>query len=182
MQKETTMANLTPLQQAVAYQALYGALGPVVKANGDGLRGEVDRELRDIYEATGAKTYKVQADGVTLGTYSVVESKATPETQAVVYDLADESALAAWIRDNIDMVADYVIADGEDFAAWVVGQTGELPDGVSAHTVTTPAKPASYKGGQIRVDKGFQAEVTRRMQEGLAAMVAPASALLAEGE
>ena len=46
---------------------------------------------------------------------------------------------------------------------------------------TIPAKPASYKGGTIRVDKGFQSEVQRRMAEGLAALVAPASALLGDG-
>ena len=67
----TELAELSRLQQAVAYQALYGALGPVVKAGGDGLRGDVDRELEAIYEQTGAKTYRVQVDGVPLGTYKI---------------------------------------------------------------------------------------------------------------
>lgn len=182
MQGETTMADLTPLQQAVAYQALYGALGPVVKAGGDGLRGQVDAELKEIYERTGAKTYKVQVDGVALGTYTVTESKAVPESEKVVYDLVDEGWFTYWAKENVDMLTEYALQQGEGFVRWVVENYGEVPDGVDARTVTIPAQPASYKGGQIRVDKGFQAEVTRRMQEGLAALVAPASALLAEGE
>ena len=175
------MADLTPLQQAVAYQALYGALGPVVKAGGDGLRGQVDAELKEIYERTGAKTYKVQVDGVALGTYTVTESKAVPETSRLAFDLEDEDALADWVRENVDVVIDYILTDVEDLAAWLAHHDGEVPDGVAVREVTIPAQPASYKGGQIRVDKSFQAEVTRRMQEGLAALVAPASALLAEG-
>jgi hypothetical protein len=175
------MAELSKLQQAMAYQALYKALGPVVEANGDGLRGEVDRELRDIYEKTGAKTYKVQADGVQLGTYSITESKAVPEHEEVAYDLVDDAALSEWVRANPDVVTDYIVAQGEPFAAWCVAELGEVPGGVEAHRVTVPARPASYKGGAIRVDKAFQAEVARRMDAGLAALVAPAEALLEDG-
>lgn len=171
------MADLSKLQQAMAYQALYGALGPVVKANGDGLRGEVDRELREIWELTGAKTYAVQVDGVRLGTYSVVESKAVPESEEVCYDLTDEDALAEWVRENPEAVTDYILQNGEGFADWSVRWSGELPDGITARTVTVPAKPASYKGGTIRVDREFQAQVARRMAEGLPALVKPAGEL-----
>lgn len=175
------MADLTPLQQAVAYQALYGALGPVVKAGGDGLRGQVDAELKEIYERTGAKTYKVQVDGVALGTYTVTESKAVPETSRLAFDLEDERMFLLWAEENGEILAEFALQQGEGFAKWMLDNYGEVPDGVAVREVTIPAQPASYKGGQIRVDKGFQAEVTRRMQEGLAALVAPASALLAEG-
>lgn len=176
------MADLTPLQQAVAYQALYGALGPVVKAGGDGLRGQVDAELKEIYERTGAKTYKVQADGVQLGTYTVTESKAVPEQWVDVLDLVDGDAFGEWVNteDGHHMLRLFAYERQEEFAQWCFEQ-GVMPDGVALREVKVPARPASYKGGQIRVDKGFQAEVTRRMQEGLAALVAPASALLAEG-
>lgn len=176
------MADLTPLQQAVAYQALYGALGPVVKAGGDGLRGQVDAELKEIYERTGAKTYKVQVDGVQLGTYTVTESKAVPEQWVDVIDLTDGDAFDEWVNteDGHDMLRLFAYEQQEKFARWCVDQ-GVVPDGVTPREVKVPAQPASYKGGQIRVDKAFQVEVTRRMQEGLAALVAPASALLAEG-
>ena len=176
------MAELSKLQQAVCYQALYGALGPVVKAGGDGLRGEVDAELKEIYERTGAKTYKVQVDGVPLGTYSITESKAVPEYEKVVYDLVDEEWFTYWAKENVDMLTEYALQQGEGFARWVVENYGEVPDGIDARKVTVPAQPASYKGGQIRVDKGFQEQVTRRMREGLAALVAPAGALLGDGE
>ncbi len=176
------MAELSKLQQAVAYQALYGALGPVVKAGGDGLRGEVDAELREIYERTGAKTYKVQVDGVALGTYSITENKATPETSRLAFDLEDERRFALWAEGNGEILAEYALQQGEGFARWVLDNYGEVPDGVAVREVTIPAQPASYKGGQIRVDRGFQAQVTRRMREGLAALVAPAGALLGDGE
>ena len=176
------MAELSKLQQAVCYQALYGALGPVVKAGGDGLRGEVDAELREIYERTGAKTYKVQADGVALGTYSITESKAVPEASRLAFDLEDERRFALWAEGNGEILAEYALQQGEGFARWMLDNYGEVPDGVAVREVTIPAKPASYKGGQIRVDKGFQEQVTRRMREGLAALVAPAGALLGDGE
>lgn len=177
------MAELSKLQQAVCYQALYGALGPVVKAGGDGLRGEVDAELKEIYERTGAKTYKVQVDGVALGTYSITESRAVPEQWVDVLDLTDGDAFGEWVNteDGHDMLRLFAFERQEEFARWCVDQ-GVVPDGVTPREVRVPAKPASYKGGQIRVDKGFQEQVTRRMREGLAALVAPAGALLGDGE
>lgn len=177
------MAELSRLQQAVAYQALYGALGPVVKAGGDGLRGDVDRELEAIYEQTGAKTYKVQVDGVPLGTYSIVEHAAVPAHVEAAFDLEDEGAFGGWLAsdDGREMASLYADTRGEDFARWCVAQ-GVRPEGVAVRTVEVPARPARYKGGQIRVDRGFQAEVTRRMEAGLAALVAPAEALLGEGD
>lgn len=176
------LTELSKLQQAVAYQALYGALGPQVKANGDGLRGEVDRELRDIYEKTGAKTYKVQVDGVPLGTYSVVETKAEPARTETVLDLVDEGDFEEWCDsvEGRDMARWFAAENAEQFAAWCVSE-GTIPDGVAHRVVEIPAKPATYKGGQIRVDKGFAAEVRRRMDAGLAALVAPASALIGDG-
>lgn len=180
------MAELSKLQQAVAYQALYGALGPVVKAGGDGLRGEVDRELRSIYEQTGAKTYKVVADGVVLGTYSVVESRAEPEEVMTRLAVTDNHAFVDWTEGGevMEDMARYLDETGqwEGFAEWYLTTYGVIPDGVEVRHEVVPAKPARYKGGQIRVDKAFQAEVRRRMEAGLAALVAPAEALLGEGE
>ena len=173
--------ELTNTQQAMCYQALYNALGPVVKANGDGLRGDVDREMRQLYEQTGAKSFKIRADGVELGTYSIAESKAVPEHDEVDYDLDDRDLLREWlVGDGADMVFDFIVEHGTAFCEFCM-LDGVLPDGVSARVTTMPAKPASYKGGTIRVDKAFQAEVQRRMVEGLAALVAPASALLGSG-
>ena len=176
------MAELSKLQQAMAYQALYGALGPVVKAGGDGLRGEVDRELREIYERTGAKTYKVQVGGVQLGTYSVVESKAEPAHVEAVLDLVDEGDFEEWCDsvEGRDMARWFAAEHAQQFAEWCVSE-GVMPDGVARREVEVPAKPAAYKGGQIRVDRAFAEEVRRRMDAGLAALVAPASALIGDG-
>ena len=176
------MPELTKAQQAMCYQALYNVLGPVVKANGDGLRGEVDREMRELYEQTGAKSFKIRADGVELGTYSVTENKAVPEHEEVSYELGDEDMLRDWLTcDGADMVADFIIEYGGMFCKYCADE-GVLPEGVVRNTVTVPAQPATYKGGMVKVDKAFQQEVQKRMAEGLAALVAPAAALLPEGE
>lgn len=185
------MAELSRLQQAVAYQALYGALGPVVKAGGEGLRGEVDRELREVYEQTGAKTYRVTANGIDMGTYTVVENRPEPEVpehEETRFALAGRDELMSWLggEDARDLLVAFCDEEGllVEFAKWCIATTGELPDGVTASVVTVPgrpAKPASYKGGMIRVDRAFQSEVRRRMQEGVAALVSPAGALLGDG-
>lgn len=173
--------KLSKLQQAMAYQALYGALGPVVKAGGSGLRGEVDEELRDLYEQTGAKTYKVRVGDVELGTYSIVESAATPAHVDSTLDLVDGDAFDAWLDggDGRDMAQWFAADHAEEFAKWCASQ-GVMPDGVERREVEVPARPASYKGGRIAIDKAFQAEVRQRMADGLAALVSPASALLGE--
>ena len=175
------MGELSRLQQAVALQALYAALGPEVKAGGDGLRGQVDRDLEQIYEQTGAKTYKVQAEGMPMGTYSVVESKAEPARTDWAFDLEDREALAAWLdsEDGRDMACLYAKQAGEDFARWCHAQ-GVLPGGVAMRKVEVPAKPAAYKGGQIRVDKAFAAAVRREAMAALPALVSP-DLLLGDG-
>lgn len=175
------LGELSMLQQAVAYQALYGALAPVVKANGDGLRGEVDRELRDIYERTGAKTYAVQADGVKLGTYTVVEAAAVPEHDETAFDLVDREAFARWAAENGELLGEYVASYGEDFARWLAEEHGEVPDGVSVRTRHVGAAPATYKGGTIRVDREFQSRVRDALSDGLAALVDPTLGRIGDG-
>lgn len=176
------MGELSRLQQAVAYQALYAAIGPQVKANGDGLRGEVDRELRDIYERTGAKTYTVAYEGMPMGTYSVVECKAEPEQVERVTDLADAERFAAWLDsdDGRDMACLFAESAGRDFADFCLAQ-GVVPDGIELRAHVTPAKPRRYKTGQIRVDKAFAEAVRREVAAALPALVTP-ELLLGDGE
>ena len=186
------MPELTNVQQAMCYQALYNALGPVVKANGDGLRGDVDREMRQLYEQTGAKSFKIRVGDTELGTYSVNENKAVPEqpeSTKKVLDMVNLGDFNDWFEgeDAQEMIGPYM-DERElfmDFCEWYISETGEIPSGVEVREVVipaVPAKPASYKGGTIRVDKAFQQEVQKRMGDGLAALVAPAAALLPEGE
>ena len=136
--------ELSDLQRAVAFQALYGAIGPVVKSQGDGLRGDVDRELRDIYERTGAKTYRVVAEGVPMGTYTVVESRAEPERVEHAYDLEDEDMFAEWLRgDGAELAYDFICDHGPEFCAFCATDH-VVPDGIVVR----------YKGGSLqgRVD------------------------------
>lgn len=163
--------DVTDLQAAVAYQALYNKLGVECKVNGDGIRGAVDRELREIYEMTGAKSYSVVRDGVKMGTYSIVEDKAAPASEQVVFDLVDREAFAGWLmsEDGIDCMGNYCEEHGEGFVTWCVQEFGVLPDGVEKRVVRTPAKPARYKGGKIVVDRGFLASID--LQTGIAALL-----------
>lgn len=177
------MAELSKLQRAMAFQALYSALAPAVKAGGDGLRGEVDEELRQIYELTGAKTYAVQAGGVKLGTYTVVESAPVPERTATAYDLTDMDALVHWAGDpaNADALREWLWQDGEAFARFCVESLGVLPDGVAVREAVVPARPASYKCGQMRVDAAFQRSVRERLAAALPALVDAAALPEADG-
>lgn len=155
--------EITDLQVAVAYQALYNKLGAECKVNGSGVRGTVDRELKDIYERTGAKSYSVVRDGVKMGTYSIVEDKAKPAREKMVFDLVDEEAFARWLytEDGIDFAASFCIEAGEAFVGWCAEQ-GAMPDGVVRRTVEVPATPAKYKGGKIVVDRDFLAAINLR--------------------
>lgn len=177
------MAELSKLQRAMACQALYGALAPAVKAGGSGLRGEVDEELRQIYEQTGAKTYSVTAGGVKLGTYSVVTSGPEPGRVAVAYDLADADALLAWARsdDGADALREWLLAEGEAFARFCVESLGVLPDGVSQREVEVPARGEEYRGGRMQVDRSFQRLVRERMASALPALVEAAALPEADG-
>ena len=172
--------ELSDLQRAVAFQALYGAIGPVVKSQGDGLRGDVDRELRDIYERTGAKTYRVVAEGVPMGTYTVVESRAEPERVEHAYDLEDEDMFAEWLRsDGAELAYDFICDHGPEFCAFCATDH-VVPDGIVVRERTVPAQPTRYKGGAIRVDRDFQRAVSERVMAALPALVEAARPTLAE--
>ncbi len=178
------MDGLSKLQEAMAYQALYSALAPVVKAGGDGLRGEVDAELREIYERTGAKSYSVTAGGAKLGTYSIVTGNATPETGVASYDLIDIDALVRWAQDdnNAEPLRQWLMQqEGESFARFCVESFGEVPDGVRLRVTTVPAKGEEYRGGRMVVDRGFQKLVTERLASALPALVEAAALPEADG-
>lgn len=177
------MGGLSRLQEAMAYQALYSALAPVVRAGGDGLRGEVDAELRDIYERTGARSYSVTAGGAKLGTYSIVTGRPTPETEVASFDLADADALVRWARDgeNAGLLRQWLVQEGEAFARFCVETGGEVPDGVTMRVTTVPVRGEEYRGGRMVVDRDFQKVVTARLSEALPALVDAAALPEADG-
>lgn len=160
------MEEVSKLQQAVALQAVYGAIAPEVKAGGDGLRGEVDRELRDIYERTGAKTYSVSYGGRKLGTYSIVESRPEPARTERVFEIVDERELVEWCMRNAELVSQFARRHGAEFARWMAEEYGELPDGATFRDVEVPASPARYKGGMVRVDPSLAEDARRMLAEG----------------
>lgn len=146
--------------QLACYQALYNAIGPAVKSQGDGLRGDIDREMRERYESDGVKTSVVTRGGVRLGTYTIVESKAVPAHVETSVEVADMDALMAYEDDAfLEFFTDWANGHIAEIARDYFTATGKLPAGVEVREVEVPAQPASYRCGQMRVDRQFQDEV-----------------------
>lgn len=146
--------------QLACYQALYNAIGPAVKSQGDGLRGDVDREMRERYETEGVKTSVIARGGVRLGTYTIVENKAQPAHVETSVEVVDMDALMAYEDDAfLEFFGDWANRHIGQIARDYFAATGELPAGVEVREVEVPAQPASYRCGQMRVDRQFQDEV-----------------------
>ena len=139
--------NMTDMEQLAIMQSLFKILAEKVSTKDpDSIRSQVDEHLLRSYEVTGAKSYDLNINGKKVGSMSVSVSK---ETSKNVVDLTDPEAFTIWIEDNPDLCQWYADEHGQEFAEWVMSQTGELPDGVAGRTVITP--PA-VKGTTIRVD------------------------------
>lgn len=163
-----TYDELTPMQRAMFVQAVMNWVGDEARTEakgGSGARAEADREARELYEIDGSRSWSVRLGDMPLGTFSVTESKPTPERRDTVLDLVDAEAFQRWACNSIegvDMVRSYVFGvAGDGFARWCVDQ-GVLPDGVAMREVVTPARPAGYKGTMVRVSK----ELRERMALG----------------
>lgn len=172
---------MADLARLACYQALYNAIAPAVRSQGDGLRGDVDRELRDAYERTGARSYAITTDGVRLGTYTIAEAKAEPARVERYVELVDPKALREWESDDFnDYVSRWIEGNLATLATAYFEETGDLPDGMAVREVEVPAKPASYKCGQVRIDKAFQQAMSRYVAESFGAL-APSVVLPALG-
>lgn len=164
------------------YQALYNAIGPAVKSQGDGLRGDIDREMRERYEADGVKTSVVTRGGVRLGTYTIVESKAVPAHVETSVEVTDIDALMACEDDEfLEFFTNWANGHIAEIARDYFTATGELPDGVELRRVEVPAMPAAYKGGQMRVDRKFQQDMSAYVARSVGALAGGALPML-EGE
>lgn len=147
------MTKITESDRFVAAQALYSKLAPLIKTkNPDNLRGHVDAGYRAEWERTGAKTFSLRFLGEKVGTYSISETKGTPDMVERRFEVADNTALDAWVRgEDSRMLWDaYMTSHRMEFARWYFEQTGELPDGCTMAECVVKGEPGGqYIGGKV---------------------------------
>lgn len=142
------------VEKLAIMQAIYSEAASYVSTKDPhSLRCEVDRAYKELYEATGAKSFEVKINGNKVGTYSVKMSKPKPSEAKVTFEVESYEDLARWFQDDcMAFAARYVSMHLKEFAEWYFADTGELPDGcVLRKTVTTATNP-QYLGGTLKID------------------------------
>jgi hypothetical protein len=164
------MMQLNSMEKLAVAQTLYSKVGEVVKTREpDNLRGEVDAEIRRLYETTGAKSFDVKLAGRKVGTYSVTVTKPTPEEHYEELIVKDAHAYFAWAVENGFVTVNQAAVDA-NFDA-----TGEVPDGCEIRRVSIPGTPGGeIKSTTLKVDADA-------VKEALGPMLQEASAMLLEG-
>ena len=117
----------------------------------DELKSECSWELEAAYENEGTTQRRSQYFGKDAGSFSIVFSSAQPEHEEVTYRVTDMTALAKWCDENRLDVDTYVQATAEQFTAWLVEQTGEIPSGIERQACLVEAAPEQPKGTRLAV-------------------------------
>ncbi|MBQ9021107.1 MAG: hypothetical protein IJ113_03705, partial [Eggerthellaceae bacterium] len=105
----------------------------------------------EAYKTEGTTQRRSQYFGKEAGSFSIVFASATPEHEEVTYKLADMTALAEWCANNRLDVDTYVQATAEQFAAWLVENTGEVPEGIERNAILVEGTPEMPKGTRLSV-------------------------------
>lgn len=168
---------MNEIEQLAIMQALYNVIGGEVKT-GDpsNLRGRVNDIYRGYYEQSHGKSYDVQLDGQSVGTYTFPKTKAEPAKTVTTIEVVDYNMLRAYEDDNwLDWIGRWTVEHIGELAREYVEQTGEVLPGVDVRVEEIPAKPAGIRpNGTLRVypDKVAQAmgprlgEAVRGLLEG----------------
>lgn len=172
------------IEKLAVAQAIYKVVAAQVSTKDKGnLRGQVDAEMLADYEANGNRTRDVRVNGQIVGTLSVKKSKPKPAIAAEVVSHAaveDLDRFNDWLwRSEPDKLIDYIFANADDFAAWWLDLTGELPDGCEIVHITVPGEPAvpeQVTGTTLKVDEYKVADALKGELTGAVA------ALLTEGD
>lgn len=124
------MVELSNMEKLAIAQAFQAQVGKMTKTGVDyNLRGEVDAEMREMYEATGSKTFDVKLLGRKVGTYYLTISKPTESRTERKLEIADGQALYDWALQH-DLVEIDMKKVERHFQ-----ETGEIPDGCEAYEV-----------------------------------------------
>jgi hypothetical protein len=163
--------ELKPIEKLAIAQAFQKRIGDMVSTKDPyNLRGQVDGEIRKMYEQTGAKSFDVRILGEKVGSYSVTVSKPKPQTRRVEIAVLDPQEFREWCEANGFTKVDY------DAVNEYVKDTGDVPEGCRLDTVIEP----EIVGGQVsrttlKVDPAKVAEVMQ-------ARLGEVAANLLEGE
>lgn len=153
---------MNEIEQLAIMQALYNVIGGEVKTGDPGnLRGRVNDIYRGYYEQSHGKSYDVQLDGQSVGTYTFPKTKAEPAKTVTTIEVVDYAMLRAYEDDNwLDWIGRWTVEHIGELAREYVEQTGEVLPGVDVRVEEIPAKPAGIRpNGTLRVypDKVAQA-------------------------
>ena len=149
------MGQLNDVERLALAQALYKMAGELVDTkNPDSLRSEVDRNYRELYIKTGAKSFEIHLNGEQVGTYSIRVSKPKDAETHTTFEVTDYEKLAKWFdtREEDGYCEVFAAQNLAQFAEYVFEDSGEMPDGCELQTVVTPAIDKQYLGGTLKVD------------------------------
>ncbi len=134
------------IERLAIAQAVYSELGKMVKAGGDGLRGDIDRELMSDYASKGVDRYRLPVNGQNVGTLSIRFGK---EKMRCYIEDVDE--LASWLMaDGGEELKRLINGNVSTVSTWLaehIEKTGELPDGCVGYV-----EPPAPTGTTIKVD------------------------------
>lgn len=101
---------------------------------------ESDVKARFMDATSGMDGAKVEADLFDgLASLSKVSGKKGSEGMACY--VGDHDKFRSWCRANVEAMVEYVERNADDFATFVLKETGEEPDGAKAEHFRTPDKP-----------------------------------------
>lgn len=171
------MDNLNDVERLAIAQAFYNMAAKLVSTKDpDSLRAKVDGGYKELFEATGAKSFDVKLNGMKVGTYSIMMSKPTEETTRDVFAVKDYVELAKWFEAiDIETLREYVASDLKRFAEWTFNSTGEIAGGCFMAHAITPATESKYMGGTFKISADS-------VQDAMADMLPQGIAGLLEGE
>jgi hypothetical protein len=156
--------ELSRIEKLAYMQEAYDRLGKELKVNGDGIRGELDREFAEMYADPDKRTKSrdVIINGQKVGTYSLHVTEPTPEHATREFAVTDRDALESnddvdfrmwvskWVERNIDSLAEQYFED-----------TGEIVDGCDYKEVTHPAKAGKIGPTTLRIQHDKFGEAAR---------------------
>lgn len=145
---------MNEIEQLAIEQALYNIIGADLKTgNPDNLRGRVNQVFLAYNEQTHGRSYDVQLNGESVGTYTFPKTKAEPAKTVTTIEVVDYAMLRAYEDDNwLDWQGRWVMEHIGELAREYVEQTGEVLPGVDVRVEEIPAKPAGIRpNGTLRV-------------------------------
>lgn len=135
------------VEQLAIMQALYKVVREAVNTNNPfNLRAQVDDELLDAYDRSGAKSFDMRVNGQKVGTASVKTTKAKTENKLHINDF---DAYEQWLLADGSEYLDMLIQQYGDALLKIIMTDGVIPAGCSVHEVATPE---TVTGTSIRVD------------------------------